>query len=111
MPFGICSTDELNSKSKFLYGGAKIPNNSDMNSYTEFGNYYCSTNSNALTLKNAPFTEAFTMTIEAAAGITEKYPCQVYRRLSDGAIAYRYYSDDVTGWMDYVYFVGKDTLS
>ena len=112
MPFRIDSSDsELNSKSKILYGGTEIPNNSDMNSYTKFGSYYCSTNSNALTLKNAPFTEAFTMTIEAAAGITEKYPCQVYRRLGDGAIAYRYYSNDGVRWMDYVYFVGKATLS
>ena len=51
------------------------------------------------------------MTIEAAAGMKDKYPAQVYRRLRDGAIAYRYYSNDGSRWLDYVYFVGKATLS
>lgn len=107
----IGAINELNSKSKILYGGTEIPQNSDMNSYNKFGNYYCPTNSAALTLKNAPFTEAFTMTVEAAAGTSDKYQGQIYRRLEDGTIAYRYYSNDVSGWMDYVYFIGKATLS
>lgn len=94
-----------------MYGGTQIPDNSDMNSYDEYGNYYCPTNASSLTLKNAPFTEAFTMTIEAAAGMKDKYPAQVYRRLGDGAIAYRYYSNDGSRWLDYVYFVGKASLS
>ena len=112
MPFRIDSSDsELNSKSKILYGGTEIPKNSDMNSYNKFGNYYCPTNSAALTLKNAPFTEAFTMTVEAAAVIPDKYQGQIYRRLGDGAIAYRYYSNDGSRWLDYVYFVGKSSLT
>ena len=94
-----------------MYGGTEIPKNSDMNSYNKFGNYYCPTNSAALTLKNAPFTEAFTMTVEAAAGIPDKYQGQIYRRLGDGAIAYRYYSNDGSRWLDYVYFVGKSSLT
>lgn len=72
--------------------------------------FYCAINSHALTLKNAPFTEAFTMTVEAAAGISDRYPCQVYRRLSDGAIAYRHYSNDGVRWIDYCYFSDDDTV-
>ena len=106
----VGALNELNGKSKILYGGTEIPQNSDMNSYNKFGNYYCRTNANALTLKNAPFTEAFTMTVEAATGDPEKYPSQIYRRLGDGAMAYRYYSNDTSSWLGYVYFSDDETL-
>ena len=93
-----------------MYGGTQIPDNSDMNSYDEYGNYYCSTDESSPTLKNAPFTEAFTMTVEAAAGTKDRYPAQVYRRLIDGAIAYRYYSNKQSKWMGYVYFSDDATV-
>ena len=62
MPFGICSTDELNSNSKlFPYldrsNATAILSGEDLNNYTNPGNYNSSDSVNAATLINSPYSD------------------------------------------------------
>ena len=70
-----------------LSGGIKIPNNSDLNSYTDIGNYYCALNATALTLKNCPISDAFTLKVEHGAGLS--YIIQTIRCFHNGNILFR----------------------
>lgn len=67
--------------------GIAINANSDLNDYREPGNYYCSLNTVATTLKNCPFVEAFTMKVILGNGTG--YPTQIVRNFYNGRIAYR----------------------
>ena len=90
----------LNGKSYLLQGGAAIPENADMNDYVTPGNYYCTTDSNARTLKNCPFTHAFTLKVEYCKGYG--IPSQTFREYNTGITAYRKYESSI--WIDFVYF-------
>ena len=96
------SSSELNSKSQILYDYTLIPENADMDSYRSYGAYGCPSNNVASTLKNDPFQTAFKLSVENSTGVNDKYPCQIYRRLYDGAIAYRYLNDS-NEWSNYYY--------
>ena len=98
--------DELNGKSYLLKGGTNIPENADMNNYTTPGNYYCISDSAARTLKNCPFTHAFTLKVEYSRG--GSVPCQTFREYNTGITAYRKYESST--WIDYVYFSDDDTV-
>lgn len=89
-----------------MKGGTIIPNNADMNNYTTPGNYYCISDSAARTLKNCPFTHAFTLKVEYSRG--NSVPCQTFREYNTGITAYRKY--DSSTWIDYVYFSDDDTV-
>lgn len=101
---------ELNSKSFLLSGGTLISSNSDMNNYTEIGNYYANSEI-AQSLQNAPFNHSFTMKIDYGNGTG--YICQTYREIDTGRIAIRYNSQQVANadqWQPYVYFSDDDTV-
>lgn len=98
--------NELNSKSYLLQGGTIIPNNADMNNYTTPGNYYCISDSAAKTLKNCPFTHAFTLKVEYSRG--NSVPCQTFREYNTGITAYRKYESST--WIDYYYFSDDATV-
>lgn len=98
----IAAINELNSKSQILYDYTLIPENADMDSYRSYGTYGCSSNNVAITLKNDPFQTAFKLSVENSTGVNNKYVCQIYRRLYDGAIAYRYLNDS-NEWSNYYY--------
>ena len=89
-----------------MKGGTNIPENADMNNYTTPGNYYCISDSAARTLKNCPFTHAFTLKVEYSRG--NSVPCQTFREYNTGITAYRKY--DSSTWIDYVYFSDDSTL-
>lgn len=61
-----------------------------MDTFKTPGNYICAQSANATTLKNAPFSNAFTLKVELSTGAD--YPCQTYREFNTGRIAYRYYN-------------------
>lgn len=67
---------ELNSKSFFNRGGTALTSESDLNNYTDFGNYYCATTSDVALIKNKPkgLYGAFSMKIFAGNGT--EYPTQ-----------------------------------
>lgn len=102
--------DELNSKSYLLSGGTAISSNSDMNNYTEIGNYYANSGI-AQSLQNAPFNHSFTMKIDYGNGTG--YICQTYREIDTGRIAIRYNNNqtaNVEQWQQYVYFSDDATV-
>lgn len=101
---------ELNGKSFLLSGGTPISSNSDMNNYTEIGNYYANSEI-AQSLKNVPFNHSFTMKIDYGNGTG--YICQTYREIDTGRIAIRYNSQRVASadqWQPYVYFSDDETI-
>lgn len=85
-----------------MYDYTLIPENADMDSYRSYGTNGCSSNNVASTLKNDPFQTAFKLSVENSTGVNDKYVCQIYRRLYDGAIAYRYLNDS-NEWSNYYY--------
>lgn len=101
-------SSELNSKSTFLSGGKSIPENSDMNTYLEPGNYYMSYTEGVLTLKNCPFEVAFTLKISYAVG--NDYPCQTFREYNTSRIAYRVYNPYAETWSKFEYFTSDELL-
>lgn len=99
-------SSELNSKSFLLSGGTAISSNSDMNNYTEIGNYYANSEI-AQSLQNAPFNRSFTMKIDYGNGTG--YICQTYREIDTGRVAIRYNNNQVANaeqWQDYALFSG-----
>lgn len=81
-----------------------------MDTFKTPGNYICAQSANATTLKNAPFSNAFTLKVELSTGAD--YPCQTYREFNTGRIAYRYYNVyGETKWIDYIYFKGSTSPS
>lgn len=89
-----------------MKGGTIIPNNADMNNYTTPGNYYCISNSATRTLKNCPFTLAFTLKVEYSRG--NSVPCQTFREYNTGITAYRKYESST--WIGYAYFSDDSLL-
>lgn len=53
------------------HGQASIPSNSDLNSYTDPGWYYCPASATAATLSNCPTAMAFTMVVTRHAGYNQ----------------------------------------
>lgn len=72
----IPAINELNSKSFFNRGGTALTSESDLNNYTDFGNYYCVKTSDVALIKNKPkgLYGAFSMKIFAGNGTG--YPTQ-----------------------------------
>lgn len=106
----VGAVNELNSKSFLLQGGTAISSNSDMNNYTEIGNYYANSGI-AQSLQNAPFNHSFTMKIDYGNGTG--YICQTYREIDTGRIAIRYNNNqtaNVEQWQPYVYFSDDATV-
>lgn len=100
----------LNGKSYLLSGGTPISSNSDMNNYTEIGNYYANSKI-AQSLQNEPFNRSFTMKIDYGNGTG--YICQTYREIDTGRIAIRYNNNQVANtdqWQPYVYFSDDSSL-
>ena len=96
----IPAINELNSKSFFTLGGTRIPENADMNNYTEPGNYSLDVGSYLTSIKNAPkMNYAFDLNVGRALG---DYTAQIFREYVTGNIAYRIYRGD--HWEDYRYF-------
>lgn len=89
-----------------LKGGTAISSGADMNDYTTPGNYYCISDSAARTLKNCPFTHAFTLKVEHSRGTS--VPCQTFREYHTGITAYRKYES--SSWKGYAYFSDDATL-
>ena len=90
-----------------LKGGTAISSGADMNDYTTPGNYYCISDSAAITLKNCPFTHAFTLKVEHSRGTS--VPCQTFREYHTGITAYRKYES--SSWKGYAYFSDDATVS
>lgn len=79
-----------------LFGGQMINRGSDLNDYLSPGNYYCSSNAIAGTLKNSPIVDAFTMKVEFATGVA--YPCQTLRDFIIGTLYYRVFNPFKNQW-------------
>lgn len=75
------------------------------------GNYYCSQDSTARTLKNSPSYHAFTMKVESGTGVADVfYPCQTIRDFATGEIFYRIFNGDSGNWMDDISYVIKNDI-
>lgn len=103
----VGALNELNSKSYLLSGGAQITSNSDMDNYTEIGNYYCPSSAVASSLTNAPFTRGFTLKVQAGTS-GKSYLQQIYKLFNTGQIAFRVRENEE--WSAYKYFSDDATL-
>lgn len=96
-----------------LYGAEIIPNNADMYTYTEPGNYACATNAVAATLKNCPLSTAFDLKVyRSAGGKTDGYIIQEYTAHDAKQrvlVPYDPYTSG-TKWGNPITFVTKDDL-
>lgn len=75
---------------------------------TTVGNYYCDSNSDAVTLKNTPFTHAFTLKIGLATG--KSYQYQEATEYDTGRKARRVYNWSISTWSDWLYFSDDATI-
>lgn len=80
--------------------GTKITANTDMHTITTSGHYYCQGNDIAATLKNCPFTVAFTLTVyRGAGGSTDgMYIIQEYTTYLGDARIIQAYNEDSKNW-------------
>ena len=96
-----------------LYGAEIIPNNADMYTYTEPGNYACATNTYAATLKNCPLSRAFDLKVyRSAGGKTDGYIIQEYTAHDAKQrvlVSYNPYTSG-TKWGNPIFLVTKDDL-
>lgn len=75
------------------------------------GNYYCSQDSTAKTLKNCPIGHAFTMKVESSTGVASVfYPSQTIRGFNTGELFYRIYSGDTETWHDDISYVKRNDM-
>ena len=90
-------------------GGISIPQGADLYSdtYKIPGNYYCPMTNTALTLKNCPCTNAFTMKVELGAGTG--YPQQIFKNLF-GQRYFRVYNSDNGGWYQDTEYPSKNEI-
>lgn len=80
--------DAVNSLQTWSLGaGTALSDNDDLDTFTEVGNYFCSTNARAATLSNCPITTAFTMKVGYATGAA--YLAQTIIENQNGRIWYR----------------------
>lgn len=70
-----------------LRGGQNIPGGSDLNTYMNVGNYFCTGNDIAESILNCPIAHAFTMKVELGSGLA--YPIQTIRDFITGDIYFR----------------------
>lgn len=101
-------TNVNNNFYKFV-GGISIPQGADLYSdtYKIPGNYYCPMTNTALTLKNCPCTNAFTMKVELGAGTG--YPQQIFKNLF-GQRYFRVYNSDNGGWYQDTEYPSKNEI-
>lgn len=66
-----------------------ILENADLNNYTTQGSFYCPLNATAVTVNNAPCTQAFHLEVYKTTSDSSKGVCQV---------AYSFHQDDVHTW-------------
>ena len=91
-----------------LKGGTEIASNTDLNTVSDIGNYYCKTNAIARTLTNIPIAatsmHAFTMKVGYGTGVG-----YVYQELIDYYTGIRYYrhasnENNTSAWSSWVTF-------
>lgn len=88
--------------------GTQILDKSDLNSYKEPGNYYCSGSLAAQQLINSPTKNAFVMKVELGTGIN--YPTQTITSFGDGKKYFRVYIPENTEWRNWVEYVTNTDL-
>lgn len=89
--------------------GTQILDKSDLNSYKEPGNYYCSGSLAAQQLINSPTKNAFVMKVELGTGIN--YPTQTITSFGDGKKYFRVYIPENTEWRNWVEYVTNTDLT
>ena len=89
--------------------GTQILDKSDLNSYKEPGNYYCSGSLAAQQLINSPTKNAFVMKVELGTGIN--YPTQTITSFGDGKKYFRVYIPENTEWRNWVEYVTNTDLN
>ena len=101
---GLGNLDNLKQWS--LNGGTAISTNeTDLNTYTTIGNYYCSASSRAKTLVNKPdgLTDAFVMKVEGSIGSSSgTYIRQRIIQFNDGREFHRRTDNGGTSWLSWV---------
>lgn len=89
---GTSATTKLDAANSLevmsLSQGTEIPVNTDLNTISTVGNYYCSTTVNTETLTNCPSARAFKM--EVGRSVNTGYLYQKITRFDTGVIYYRY---------------------
>ena len=108
----VNTTNKNLSKCITVYGGKDIPENADMHDYTTPGMYTCGTNAKAITLKNAPTTAAFILTVKTPHSTSDNsYIIQEYMNYQGQKLWTVGYDPYENKWTSTTEFVTKDDLS
>lgn len=89
-----------------LSGGTAIPENADLNNYSEVGSYYCISEDYVKTLLNCPTKKPFTMKIFFSRGVS--YRAQELKTYDKGEVFFRYYEfANNLGWTKWTNISGN----
>lgn len=92
---------KLNSELWPRNSGTIIQNGTDMHTIKTPGYYCCTSNATAVTLKNCPFTEAFTLVVYWSTGYPGAYLSQEYTHYIGNRRAIQNYNADTAVWKKY----------
>lgn len=81
--------------------GTIIQNGTDMHTIKTPGYYCCTSNATAVTLKNCPFTEAFTLVVYWSTGYPGAYLSQEYTHYIGNRRVIQNYNADTATWKKY----------
>ena len=94
-------TNLLNSELWPRNSGTIIQNGTDMHTIKTPGYYCCTSNATAVTLKNCPFTEAFTLVVYRSTGHPNAYLSQEYTHYNGNRRVIQNYNTDTAAWKKY----------
>ena len=92
---------KLNSELWPRNSGTIIQNGTDMHTIKTPGYYCCTSNATAVTLKNCPFTEAFTLVVYWSTGYPGAYLSQEYTHYIGNRRVIQNYNADTATWKKY----------
>lgn len=92
---------QLNSELWPRNSGTIIQNGTDMHTIKTPGYYCCTSNATAVTLKNCPFTEAFTLVVYWSTGYPGAYLSQEYTHYIGNRRVIQNYNADTATWKKY----------
>lgn len=95
------SIAQLNSELWPRNSGTAIKAGTDMYTIKTPGHYYCSSNAIAVTLKNCPFNDAFTLVVYWSTGYPSAYFSQEYTHYLGNRRIIQNYNTDSATWEKY----------
>lgn len=106
--YAAINREYFEARASLLKGGTPIAENTDLNTLTTPGNYYCTLSTTAATLVNCPVRVAFTTKVYYATGTYERYLKQEIKQFNSPAYFVRY--SDTGTWSSWVRYTTSDEV-